>query len=151
MPPDSAAGVPFQKRAAAAGFRASVAPSHLRRSSLISDRRPPCRRRVAPLRRRNIAIVHPQILAYVSVRVAVEQRADQAAVEVAGAEQRVADREGEVEIPRLHEPGRMMDDVHPPHSVDERNVLQIGVVPVVEVGQRVEAFIKQVIGSVKPR
>lgn len=52
------------------------------------------------------------------MRISVKQCADQPAVEIAGAEQRVANGKGEIEIPRLHETEHAKDivyDLSPAH------------------------------------
>ena len=50
----------------------------------------------------------------------IEQRADDATVEIAGAEQGVAKRKCEIEVSRLHEAKHMVDGVHAAHRVNQR-------------------------------
>src|SRR5580704_9111320 len=55
----------------------------------------------------------------VARRIAVEQMAEQAAVEIGGAERPIGDREGQVHVHFHHQPGIVMRGVMAPQRVDE--------------------------------
>src|SRR5580704_17008689 len=59
----------------------------------------------------------------VACRIAVEQMADEAAVEVGGAEGPIGDREGQVHVHFHHQPRIVVGGVMAPQRVDERAVL----------------------------
>src|SRR5580700_2319293 len=59
----------------------------------------------------------------VARRIAVEQMADEAAVEVGGTERPVGDREGQVHVHFHHQPGIVVGGVMAPQRIDERAVL----------------------------
>src|SRR5574343_617396 len=63
---------------------------------------------------------------FLAVRIghAIEKRAEHAAVEVAGTEQRIAERESQVEISGVHEIRVVMQHMHAPHGVDQRQTIE---------------------------